>query len=69
MPKDIATFGVTLCASIASAQPPYSLLLKGGHVIDSKNQISGIRDVAAAAGKIAAMAESGPEILRNGATW
>ena len=36
----------------------YDLLLKGGHVIHAKNGISGIRDVAIAAGKIAAVAPS-----------
>jgi dihydroorotase len=42
------------------AQPRYDLLLKGGHVIDPKNQISAIRDVAIAGGKIAAVAENIP---------
>jgi dihydroorotase len=60
MPKYIATFGVTLWAWTASAQPPYSLLLKGGHVIDAKNQISAVRDVAIAGGRIAAVDESIP---------
>jgi dihydroorotase len=35
------------------AQPRYELLLKGGHVIDPKNGINEVRDVAIAAGKIA----------------
>ncbi|MBI3684246.1 MAG: amidohydrolase/deacetylase family metallohydrolase [Acidobacteria bacterium] len=35
---------------------PYDLLLKGGHVIDPKNKISGLMDVAIAGGKIAAVA-------------
>ena len=39
-----------------SAQQTYDLLLKGGHVIDPKNRISGVRDVAIADGKIAAVA-------------
>jgi dihydroorotase len=39
-----------------SAQPKYDLLLKGGHVIDPKNQVDSIRDVAIADGKIAAVA-------------
>ena len=42
------------------AQPRYDLLLKGGHVIDPKNQISAIRDVAIARGKIAAVADNIP---------
>ena len=37
-------------------QPKYDLLLKGGHVIDRKNRISAVRDVAIADGKIAAVA-------------
>jgi dihydroorotase len=40
----------------AVAQPPYDLILQGGHLIDPKNDISGVRDVAIAGGKIAAVA-------------
>jgi len=36
--------------------PKYELLLRGGHLIDSRNNISATRDVAIAAGKIAAVA-------------
>ncbi|MCW5982112.1 MAG: amidohydrolase/deacetylase family metallohydrolase [Bryobacteraceae bacterium] len=60
MPQRIAILGVALWASIALAEPPYTLLLKGGHVIDAKNRSNGIRDVAIAAGKIAAVAENIP---------
>lgn len=49
---------LTLAAS-ALAQP-YDLLLKGGRVIDAKQNIDGIRDVAIAQGKIAAVAENIP---------
>jgi dihydroorotase len=35
------------------AQAKYDLLLKGGHVVDAKNQLSGIYDVAIKDGKIA----------------
>jgi dihydroorotase len=38
-----------------SASPKYDLLLRGGHVIDARNKISAIRDVAIANGKIAAV--------------
>lgn len=38
------------------AQQKYDLLLKGGHVIDPKNKISGVRDVAIKDGKVAAVA-------------
>jgi dihydroorotase len=34
----------------------YDLLLRGGHLVDARNQISGVRDVAIAGGKIAAVA-------------
>src|ERR1051326_4358674 len=40
----------------AVAQPRYDLLLKGGHVIDPKNQIDAVRDVAIAGGRIARVA-------------
>ncbi len=39
------------------AQPSYDLVLKGGHVIDPKNGIDGIRDVAIKDHKIAEVAE------------
>src|SRR5262245_31384878 len=38
------------------AQQKYDLLLKGGHVIDPRNRISAVRDVAIADGKVAAVA-------------
>jgi dihydroorotase len=44
-------------ASVACGQE-YDLLLKGGHVIDAKNQISAVRDVAIQDGKIAAVAQN-----------
>ena len=43
--------------AFAFGQGQYDLLLQGGHVIDAKNKISGIRDVAIQDGKIAAVAE------------
>ena len=43
-------------ALCASAQSQYDLILKGGHVIDAKNGIDDVRDVAISAGKIAAVA-------------
>jgi dihydroorotase len=45
-----------LLATPAFAQ--YDLLLKGGHVIDPRNDIDGVRDVAVQAGKIAAVEPS-----------
>ena len=41
------------------ASPKYDLLLQGGHVIDARNHISAVRDVAIADGKIAAV---GPKL-------
>ena len=39
-----------------ATQPKYDLLLRGGHVIDARNSINAVRDVAIAGGKIAAVA-------------
>ena len=44
-----------LVAVPAAAQPQYQIVLKGGHVIDPRNQIDGVMDVAIADGKIAAV--------------
>ncbi len=46
------------CAGRSAQEPQYDLLLKGGHVIDAKNGVSGVRDVAIHDGKVAAVAES-----------
>jgi dihydroorotase len=43
-------------AALGRAQPAYDLVLKGGHVIDPKNGISVVRDVAIKDGRIAAVA-------------
>jgi dihydroorotase len=43
-------------AGPAGAEPRYDLLLRGGHVIDPRNGLSGVRDVAIADGKVAAVA-------------
>src|SRR5437868_12599058 len=51
--------GVLLGMSLAGAvwgQADYDLLIKGGHVIDGKNNLTGARDVAIKDGKIAAVA-------------
>ncbi len=49
-----------LIAFCAPAQPIYDLLLKGGHVIDARNGLSAVRDVAIAQGRIAAIDQSIP---------
>src|SRR5579883_2121172 len=48
------------CALAAGAQVRYDLLLKGGHVIDPKNHIDAVRDVAIVGGRIAAVAADIP---------
>ncbi len=50
------TLQILIFASLLDAQPRYDLLLKGGHVIDAKNKIDAVRDVAIRDGKIAAVA-------------
>jgi dihydroorotase len=57
-----ATVSLSIGASSARVTrqptpPKYDLLLRGGHVIDARNNISAVRDVAIANGKIAAVAE------------
>ena len=47
----------SLAALSMNAQTQYDLLLQGGHLIDAKNHISAIRDVAIKDGKIAAVEE------------
>ncbi|MCC6367002.1 MAG: amidohydrolase/deacetylase family metallohydrolase [Bryobacterales bacterium] len=49
-----------LLTPLAFAQAQYDLLLKGGHVIDPKNHINAVRDVAVEGGKIAAVEENIP---------
>jgi dihydroorotase len=51
---------VLLAAASAFAQAPYDLLLKGGHVIDPKNKVSAVRDVAIKDRHIAAVAADIP---------
>jgi len=65
-----ATATALLAAMVAgSAQTPapvspqaakYDLLLKGGHVIDARNGVDAVRDVAIAGGKVALVAASIP---------
>src|SRR5260370_40645394 len=52
--KKTFSLGLTVMLSCALAQD-YDLLLKGGHVIDGKNKIHAVRDVAIRDGKIAAV--------------
>jgi dihydroorotase len=43
-------------AQLPATAPKYDLLLRGGHVVDARNKISAVRDVAIAGGKIAVVA-------------
>ena len=53
---------VLLVSHASFAQTPrYSLLIKGGHLIDARNGVDAVRDVAMADGKIAAVAADIPE--------
>src|SRR5215467_6444874 len=52
----VVMFIVLSWMSLSAAQQKYDLLLKGGHVIDPRNRISAVRDVAIADGKVAAIA-------------
>jgi dihydroorotase len=56
----ISVIAALFVSTLAWAQPPYDLLLKGGHVIDPKNQIDALMDVAIAGGKIARVAPNIP---------
>jgi len=56
-----AALALALGSHVMVAQTPrFSLLIKGGHVIDARNGIDAVRDVAIAEGKIAAVAADIP---------
>jgi dihydroorotase len=59
------TAAVLMLCVQASAQARYDLLLKGGHVIDAKNNINSVQDVAIKDGNIAAV---GPDLQADQAT-
>jgi dihydroorotase len=58
MKRAIFAFLALTCS--VAAQPVYDLVLKGGHVIDPRNKISKVMDVAVAGGKIARVAANIP---------
>ena len=51
---------LVFCFCVCAFGQTYDLLLKGGHVIDGKNRISAVRDVAIRDGKIAEVAANIP---------
>jgi len=57
---------LALHTGVVFAQAQYDLLLKGGHVIDAKNGINAVRDVAISGGKIAAVSPNiSPDLARR----
>ena len=46
---------LVLSSGLAAQSPEYDLLLKGGHVLDPKNGVDAVRDLAIADGRIAAI--------------
>ena len=59
VPERIAPEGIVRPLTPAAAAK-YDLLLRGGHVIDARNNVDAVRDVAIAGGKIALVAASIP---------
>ncbi|MBM3813800.1 MAG: amidohydrolase/deacetylase family metallohydrolase [Acidimicrobiia bacterium] len=49
-----------LFAASLAAQPKYDLVLKGGHLVDPKNKLSAVTDVAIHEGRIAAVGKIDP---------
>ncbi len=48
-------------ASQSRSDPPYNMLIQGGHVVDPSQNLSAVRDVAISSGKIAAVAPDIPQ--------
>lgn len=46
------------CSARSASEPEFELLLKGGHLIDPRNGLSTVRDVAVHDGRVAAVAEA-----------
>jgi dihydroorotase len=59
MPRILFLFIALLCcAGFSVRAQTYKIVIKGGHVIDPKNNINGVMDVAISDGKIAAIAKN-----------
>jgi dihydroorotase len=60
--RELLTGGAALlslsCDARSAEEPDFDLLLKGGHLIDAKNGLNAVRDVAILRGKVAAVAAS-----------
>ena len=59
-------FAAALALTAQTPQPPPDLLIRNGHVIDARNGVNGVMDVAIAGGKIAAVGSglAAPETTR-----
>ncbi|PYQ12329.1 MAG: amidohydrolase/deacetylase family metallohydrolase [Acidobacteria bacterium] len=55
-PRLAALLLLAAAVPVTAAEPKYDLLLRGGHLIDPRNGIDAVRDVAIAGGKVAAVA-------------
>lgn len=53
--RTLGLWSALASASVFGVQP-YDILLKGGHLLDAKNQIDALQDVAIARGRVAAVA-------------
>src|SRR4029453_17185014 len=53
---DGSTRGLSARATQSPQKPEFDLLIRNGHVIDAKNSIDAVRDVAIAGGKVAQVA-------------
>jgi dihydroorotase len=60
MQKIAGTTLLALSLAAGAFSQDYDLLLKGGHVVDGKNRINAVRDVAIKDGKVAAVAANIP---------
>ena len=49
---------LVLCLASSGYAQEYDILLKGGHVLDARNRVNAVRDVAIKDGKVAAIAEN-----------
>ncbi|MEO5897290.1 MAG: amidohydrolase/deacetylase family metallohydrolase [Vicinamibacterales bacterium] len=62
----LAVFMMLTGSLVGAQQPEFDLLIRRGHVIDPRNSVDGVRDVAITNGKIAAVADNiAPERARR----
>ena len=60
MMRPVLVLGLALGMTGSASAQEYDILLKGGHVIDARNNLNAVRDVAIKDGKIAAVAADIP---------